>query len=63
MTESPANSVEVLYIAPLKSLINDQFYRIETLLLDSGIPVHHWHGDVSQSHKKNCSKSLAVYFR
>lgn len=52
MTESPANSVEVLYIAPLKSLINDQFYRIETLLLDSGIPVHHWHGDVSQSHKK-----------
>ncbi len=52
MTESPANSVEALYIAPFKSLINDQFYRIETLLLDSGIPVHHWHGDVSQSHKK-----------
>lgn len=47
-----SNSVDVLYIAPLKSLINDQFYRIEGLLADSGIPVTHWHGDVSQSHKR-----------
>ncbi|MBE6590082.1 MAG: DEAD/DEAH box helicase [Ruminococcaceae bacterium] len=49
--EMPA-SVGVLYVAPLKSLINDQFYRIEELLSESGIPVTHWHGDVSQSHKK-----------
>ena len=52
LCESPPTSVGVLYIAPLKSLINDQFYRIEELLLESGIPVTHWHGDVSQSHKK-----------
>lgn len=45
-------SVAVLYIAPLKSLINDQFGRIEELLDISGIPVTHWHGDVAQSHKK-----------
>ena len=45
-------SVAVLYIAPLKSLINDQFSRIEELLDISGIPVTHWHGDVAQSHKK-----------
>lgn len=50
--ETSSLSVDVLYIAPLKSLINDQFYRIEDLLSQSGIPVTHWHGDVSQSHKK-----------
>lgn len=52
MDGSSPTSVDVLYIAPLKSLINDQFARIEALLTDSGIPVTHWHGDVSQSHKK-----------
>ncbi len=46
------DSIAVLYIAPLKSLINDQFGRIEELLDISGIPVTHWHGDVAQSHKK-----------
>ena len=51
-----AESVEVLYIAPLKSLINDQFERIDTLLRDSGIPVFHWHGDVAASHKNKLLK-------
>lgn len=46
------DSIAVLYIAPLKSLINDQFGRLEELLDISGIPVTHWHGDVAQSHKK-----------
>ena len=50
--ENPPTSVGVLYIAPLKSLINDQFYRIEELLEQSGVTVTHWHGDVAQSHKK-----------
>ena len=50
--ENPSQSVGALYIAPLKSLINDQFLRIEELLDASGIPVTHWHGDVAQSHKK-----------
>ncbi len=48
----PPESVSVLYIAPLKSLINDQFYRIETLLEESGIRVTHWHGDVAMSQKR-----------
>ena len=52
LCEAPSRSVAVLYIAPLKSLINDQFARMEDLLLESGIPVTHWHGDVSASHKK-----------
>ena len=34
ITENPpeVSSVSVLYIAPLKSLINDQFYRLDELL-------------------------------
>jgi len=55
--ENPSSTVGVLYIAPLKSLINDQFYRIEELLRESGIPVTHWHGDVAQSHKKKLLQS------
>ncbi len=50
--ESPSQSVAVLYIAPLKSLINDQFSRLDELLDRSGIAVTHWHGDVAASHKK-----------
>ena len=50
--ENPPASIGVLYIAPLKSLINDQFGRMDDLLEESGIPVTHWHGDVSASHKR-----------
>ncbi len=48
----PPESIGVLYIAPLKSLINDQFFRIEQLLDQSGIKVTHWHGDVAASQKR-----------
>ena len=48
----PCEGVSVLYIAPLKSLINDQFFRIEELLEESGIRVTHWHGDVATTQKK-----------
>ncbi len=51
MYEDMPKSVGVLYIAPLKSLINDQFSRLDELLDLTGIPVFHWHGDVAQSHK------------
>ena len=50
------NGVSVLYIAPLKSLINDQFGRMEELLDASGIPVSRWHGDVGASHKTKLLK-------
>ena len=50
--ENPPSSIGVLYIAPLKSLINDQFYRIEELLDETEIKVTHWHGDVAQSKKR-----------
>ena len=51
-----ASTVSVLYIAPLKSLINDQFGRLEELLDMTGIPLTHWHGDVGASHKTRLLK-------
>ena len=53
----PPSSFGVIYVAPLKTLINDQFKRIDMLLNESGIPVFHWHGDVSASHKRNAAKN------
>ncbi len=53
----PSQSIGVLYIAPLKSLINDQFNRIDELLDQSGIKVTHWHGDVAASHKTKLLQS------
>lgn len=50
--ERPPQTVGAIYIAPLKSLINDQFSRLDELLDMSGIPVTRWHGDVAMSHKK-----------
>jgi len=52
LNEAPPSSVGVLYIAPLKSLINDQFERLHDLLDMTGVKVTHWHGDVAMSHKK-----------
>ena len=52
-----AESISVLYIAPLKSLINDQFSRLDELLDMTGIAVTHWHGDVGASHKSKLLKN------
>lgn len=41
----------VVYISPLKALINDQFSRMEQLCERLDIPVHPWHGDISGSKK------------
>ena len=56
LDEEPPGSVGVLYIAPLKALINDQFGRLNELCEEAGIPVHRWHGDVSQSQKRRLLK-------
>ena len=53
----PAASVGVVYISPLKALINDQFKRLELLLLDSNIPVTKWHGDASMDRKEKLMKN------
>lgn len=52
LDEDPPHSVGVLYIAPLKALINDQFGRLSELCEEAGIQVTRWHGDVAQSQKR-----------
>ena len=49
--------VRVLYISPLKALINDQYDRLHTLSEQLEIPVHRWHGDVGGSKKKKVQKN------
>lgn len=46
----------ILYISPLKALINDQFCRLEGLCEILDIKVTPWHGDISQSKKKNAKR-------
>lgn len=55
-SEDMPRSVGAIYIGPLKALINDQFLRLNDLCDEAGIPVWHWHGDVSQSHKARMLK-------
>ncbi len=50
--KKPSNTIGVLYIGPIKALINDQFERLNNLLKEADISVSHWHGDVSQSRKQ-----------
>lgn len=53
LEQSPAQSVGVLYIGPLKALINDQFERIQGLLQEKpDIPIQGWHGDIAYHQKK-----------
>jgi ATP-dependent Lhr-like helicase len=48
--------IQVLYISPLKALINDQYRRLSALgeLLD--IPIHPWHGDIDAGRKQKVLK-------
>ena len=55
--QDPPRSVGAIYIGPLKALINDQFSRLNDLCAEADIPVWHWHGDVSASHKAKLLKN------
>lgn len=50
--EEDVRGLSVLYISPLKALINDQFDRLRDLFEPLHIPVFRWHGDVSSSRKR-----------
>ncbi|MBD2385393.1 DEAD/DEAH box helicase [Cylindrospermum sp. FACHB-282] len=55
--KKPAATIGVLYISPIKALINDQFERLNDLLKTADIPVCHWHGDVAQNRKNKLLKN------
>ncbi|MFW8588866.1 DEAD/DEAH box helicase [Rhizobium beringeri] len=46
----------VLYVSPLKALINDQFRRLQGLCEASGVLLNKWHGDVSADAKARARK-------
>ena len=45
--------IRILYISPLKALINDQYRRLEEMTEFLKIKVTPWHGDVSANKKNN----------
>lgn len=47
--DNASTGVQVLYLGPLKALINDQWRRLDGLCESLEIPVHRWHGDVTAS--------------
>lgn len=53
----PHNSVGILYVSPLKALINDQARRLATLSEITHLKITPWHGDASQSGKMDCARS------
>ncbi|MCY1000010.1 DEAD/DEAH box helicase [Myxococcus sp. MISCRS1] len=59
LAEDAGGSVRAIYVGPLKALINDQFERLDGLCDGLHIPVHRWHGDVSQGHKARLLQSPA----
>ncbi|MGB5970290.1 MAG: DEAD/DEAH box helicase [Spirulinaceae cyanobacterium] len=53
---NPAKTIGVLYISPIKALIDDQFERLNDLLKQTHTSVCAWHGDIAQSKKKRLLK-------
>lgn len=51
LVQEPVDSIGILYISPLKALINDQYRRLQGLCESLKLPVTPWHGDVLQSAK------------
>lgn len=56
LINNKVQGVGVLYISPLKALINDQFHRLSDLLKEVDITVTRWHGDVSYNKKMKLLK-------
>ena len=42
---------QVLYVSPLKALINDQYRRLSDMTSEMGIDVIPWHGDINVARK------------
>jgi ATP-dependent Lhr-like helicase len=54
--ERQHKGVAVLYVSPLKALINDQHRRLEPLCERLDLPVVRWHGDAPVSAKRSLLK-------
>ncbi|MDR3204819.1 MAG: DEAD/DEAH box helicase [Deltaproteobacteria bacterium] len=56
LADNPPTGLGILYISPLKALINDLFRRLEPLGQCAGFPVTPWHGDVPIALKNKFNK-------
>lgn len=56
VVEGQNKRLSVIYIAPLKALINDQYSRLDELCKDLDINVVRWHGDAPQTPKDAMAK-------
>lgn len=59
VADEPGGGFRLLYVSPLKALINDQFRRLDALCEALEVPVHRWHGDVSASQKQKARQRPA----
>lgn len=48
---------QVLYVSPLKALINDQYRRLSDMTSEIGIDVIPWHGDINVARKTRSLKN------
>ena len=55
--ERQRKGVALLYVSPLKALINDQHRRLEPLCERLDLPMVRWHGDAPASAKRNLLKN------
>jgi len=55
--EDWSSGLKIVYVSPLIALINDQFKRVSELCEYLNIPVTSWHGESSQTAKKNLLKN------
>ena len=56
-TTGSGEGFDLVYVGPLRALINDQFRRLEELCEALEMPVHPWHGDISQAVKARARKN------
>lgn len=57
LAKQDAAGVGCLALSPLKALINDQFGRLERICERAALTIGRWHGDVSQTHKRDILQS------
>ena len=48
---------DLLYVSPLRALINDQFRRLNDLCETVELPVHPWHSDISSEIKTHARRN------
>ena len=55
--DSDKRGFDLLYVSPLRALINDQFRRLGDLCETADIPVHPWHSDIASAIKTHARRN------